>query len=57
MLLGLTKHFELPTAQIPELGKMIVQRGNPPDARPVARQLKLHFHYGHPLVEVLLQLI
>ena len=56
LLLGFAKDLELTAPQVLELGNLVVQRGNSPDARPVAGQLKLHFHCGHALAEFLLQL-
>ena len=56
LLLGLAKYLELTAAQILELGKVIVQRGDSPRARPVAGQLKLHFHGIHALAELYLKL-
>jgi len=56
LLLGFAKHFKLTAAQILQLGKMIVQRGDPPQAGTVSGQFKLHLHHIHALVESLLKL-
>ncbi|MGD1100546.1 MAG: hypothetical protein ABSA59_00655 [Terriglobia bacterium] len=55
LLLGFAKDLELAAPQVLELAKLLVQRGDSPDACSIAGQLKLHFRCGHALVEFLLQ--
>ena len=56
LLLGFAKHVNLTAAQILQLGKMVVQRGDPPQAGTVSGQFKLHLRHIHALVESLLKL-
>ncbi len=56
LLLGFAKNLDLTAAQVLQLGNLADPRGDSPRARPVARQLKLHFRGRHALAELLLHL-